>query len=483
MPAIGPGAGRARRRQSVPEAAFRGARRPYLVSRVEGDAALLSIAPVTKTIVVATKSKYATSARAATTLDSAITRHLVQIGPASATELQLEVNNWWLLATVAEEQVNSGALSVEASLTDLVSGLSARLKFGGSNIGSVPVTAGAARLVSDALLPATFGLVLFPAASRWLLTIRRTAASTADSLPWHSTNQTLTRELEFEYQYASAASDAGTVAAAYLDAAPALSQYSQMSGTIVGLTSAPTRPNPGASGISVAGGFVLLGKCNAPTRAIVFVGDSISDGTADVQTPVPTDFGNGWVGRCLAGPDGLPIGSSIKATCSGDRAQYRAAARTLSRNAYRQGNLGVIALGVNDLAGGRTFAQLRSDVYGIAADMKADGIRKVCVATITPKTTSTDGWASAANQAYFSTAFQPDDARDQFNAQIKADASAKANNIDGVIDFAAAVEDAANPGKWKPLHTADGTHPLATGHIAMAGIARSTLMAVAPALA
>ena len=60
--------------------------------------------------------------------------------------------------------------------------------------------------------------------------------------------------------------------------------------------------------------------------------------------------------------------------------------------------------------------------------------------------------------------------RDQLNAQIKADAAAKANGLDDVIDIAAAVQDSALPNRWAApggvAQTADGTHPYPSACIA-----------------
>lgn len=478
---IGSAALRAGGGVAVPESALFFNRLAYLTSPPISEAEMVSTAPVTKTIVATTKGKYATGSRAATTQDSSITRELVQIGPASCTELQLEINNWWLLANATEEQVNSGLLSVEACLVDLVTGIQQRFLFSATNIGSVPIT-GSARLTSDVLLPSAFGLTLFPAYSEWLLVIRRTAASSSDALPWHGTNQSLTRELEFEYQYASGTTNAAAIAAAYIDAAPALSQFSKNgANTNIGVTSAPTMPT-GASGLSVAGGFALLGKANAATRAICLVGDSISDGTADTQTPQPTDLGNGWFGRALVGSDGLPLGSSIKATISGDRAQYAASVNTLRRVALSQCTLAVIALGVNDLAGGRTLVQLLADVRALAALAKAQGAAKVAVCSITPKTAGS--WADAASQNFTGlTMFDPAGThlRQDFNTAIAADAAADANSIDEYIDFTSVTDNAAT-GKWADNGTADGTHPSPAMCAAMAGPARTLFASVAKAV-
>lgn len=460
----------------------------YLINSPISEADMVSTTPVTKTIVATTKNKYATSARATTSLDSTITRHTVSIGPASMTELNLEVHNWWWVASgVAGETINTLTLDIEAELVDLTTGRWARFKFGGNNTGTVPITAGAAWLVSDALSPSAFGLTLFPAHSRWLLTVRRTASGAATlGLPWHSTNQSLTRELEFEYQYASATSSAAAIAAAYFDAPPALVQFSHLNATLQGLVSGVGRPNSGASGLSCAGGYVITGRANAKTRAVVFVGDSKTDGTNDTQTPQPTDEGNGWAGRCLRDPStGLLIASSLKSTVGGDKAQNRVAVDTLSSRAYGQANIGVIAFGANDLKGGRTFAQLRDDTRTIAQRMKAAGVRKVLVASCDPQTAGS--WGDSASQTFTGlTMFDPAGThiRQDYNAQMAADATAGANNIDGYIDFTTVTDDGTT-GKWASAGgtqamTTDGIHELPAMSILKANVARAAILAIAP---
>jgi len=461
------GGGRPPPAAAIPESALFGNRLAYLTDPPLAEADMISITPVTKLLVAATKAKYATSTRSAASLDSSVSQSIHQIGPTSQTELRLEINNWWFLANATEEQINAGALSVEAVLVDDLSGRRARLTFDGSAIGTVPVTAGAARLVSDALLPAAFGLTVFPALSRWRLVVRRTAASGA-ALPYHGTNQSLTRIGEYEYQYASATSDAATIAAAYLDAAPPLAQFSKdNANAALGQVSGVVRPNSGASPNPVAGGFVLLGRANAATRAYCFVGDSITDGTNDTQSPQPTDTGAGWVGRAMTGADGLPIAAFLKASISGDRAQYRAAVNALSRQALAQATAMILALGTNDIAGGRTAAQLIADLTTLAALGRAQGCAKIVGCTITPKA------ADATNAAVHSAGFSPGGVRDTVNAWIRASGGV----FDQIIDFGALD---GTGGLWADAaHQQDGTHPSPAGCIAMADIARPVLAAIA----
>lgn len=453
----------------------------YLTGADTDDTDMLSTTAVSKLIVAATKGKYAVSSNTAATNDSSLTSTLVQIGPASCTELRLEINNWWLLANSTEEQINSAVISVEAVLVDLDSGLRVRFKFSTANIGSVPITSGAARLVSDALLPASFGLAVFPAFSRWCIVVRRTANSSSDALPWDGQYGELSRQMEYDYWYPSGSSSAATVAAAYLDNRETLVQHiKDNSNNIVGLAHAPGRPNVSSSTLSSVGGIILLGKTNAATRAIAIIGDSIADGSGDGTAPVPTDLGPGWFSRALVGSDGYPLASSIKATIASDRAQYAAAVNTLRRNAMAKATHVVIALGNNDVFGSRTSTQIRDDLRTLATLAKAQGASKVIMALVTPRTSSTDSWVTTANQTVV-TNFGVSGLRDTVNAQIISDVTAGTHDMDDYIDFSSVIEESGTR-KWLANMTADGVHPNATAAALMAGVARTKFAALAKAI-
>lgn len=431
--------------------------------------------PATGLLIAATKGKIATDPRAGSSLDSSLARMLVTLGPADWSELRLRLDNWWALSSATGEQANTQAMSGEAVLTSLSTGAFARFKFGGANIGSV---AAGGFLVSDALAPSAFGLTSFPRISQWMLTVRRTLGTSADSLPWMSTNESLTWEGEYEYQYASASSSAAAVAAAYLDAAPALAQVT--SATTKQQTTGIAPPNTGATGISVMGGVALLGRATGAVRAAILIGDSIADGTNDTQSPQPTRHGNGIFGRGIADANGVPLAGLVKCTKSGDRAQWFAGVNAMRRTHIPYANVAIVEYGINDIAGGRTFAQVYADLKTIWALAKAQGVKWVAQSTILPKTTSTDAFVTTANQTP-AAGFEPGGVRDQLNAQIKADAAAKANGLDDVIDIAAAVQDVTLPSRWAApggvAQTADGTHPYPSACVAAAAVVRSKLAA------
>ena len=492
MPRIGPGVGAGHRAYgtgggSVPESSLFFDRRAYLVSPPLSEAAMVSTTPVTKTIVATTKNKYATSSRSSTTYDQNITRHVLHIGPVSMTELTAELHNWWFTSGAAGETIGPGTMDTMFSLTDTVTGLTRYFQWGGSDTGVVPTTAAAAYLVSDPLLPSAFGLLLFPAYSRWLLQVyRKTNVASATSFPWHGTNQSFTREQEYDYQIASATVNAAALKAAYLDGKPPLVQYDRKSpsSSNQGIATAPTWPHSSSGASVTAGGIVITGRANGKTRAIIFVGDSKSDGTNTTQTPQPTDEGNGWIGYSMRDPsNGLVIGSMLKSTMSGDRAMWR---NTLnsdlnSAHAYSQGNIGVIALATNDIKGGQTGLQCANNCRGIAGKMKSAGIRKVIVTSCDPQTASSNGWIDTAGQSFTGLSmFDPSGTahRQAFNSLMAADAAAKVNNIDGFMDFTPATDAAG--GLWVPNGSADGIHELDVVAIAKGNIARSALLAIEP---
>lgn len=435
----------------------------------------LRTTPATGLLIAATKGKIATGSRAGASLDSSLARMLVTLGPADWSELRIRLDNWWALASATGEQANAQPMSVEATLTSLATGAFTRFRFGGANVGAV---AAGGFLVSDAVVPSAFGLASFPRASQWLLTVRRTLGASTDGLPWMGANESLSWETEYEYQYASGTSAAAAVAAAYLDASPTLAQASVTATKQVTTGIAP--PNTGASGIGVMGGVVLLGRATGATRAVVVLGDSIADGNNDVQAPPPTRHGNGIFGRAIADAAGAPLAGMVKCTLSGDRAQWFAGANAQRRTHLPYAGIAVVEYGVNDIAGGRTYAQVYADLKTIWALCKAQGVKWVIQTTLPPKTTSTDAFATTANQTP-AAGFEPGGIRDQLNAQIKADALARANGLDDVMDVAAALQDGTLPNRWAApggvAQTADGTHPSAQACIAGAAVVRAKLAA------
>ena len=91
--------------------------------------------------------------------------------------------------------------------------------------------------------------------------------------------------------------------------------------------------------------------------------------------------------------------------------------------------------------------------------------------TVTPFTSSSDGWASTANQ----TASAGSTERITFNDAVRAGIS----GLLGYFEVADQVESARNSQKWKvPGYTTDGIHATNTGYLAIktsGAVATSTI--------
>lgn len=187
-------------------------------------------------------------------------------------------------------------------------------------------------------------------------------------------------------------------------------------------------------GPSVYAAFAL------PQKSVGLIGDSIGAAAADTWDPTT---GSRFYERALRNV--LPIINVARGSDSFVR--------------YLQQNQGRCSLligyvdrlicqyGRNDISAGASLATVQAEAQSTWAPYLAAGI-KVWQTTITPQTTSTDGWATTANQTVASSAAET--VRVQFNAWIRANYISL--GLSGYLDNAHAV-DPTDSGLW----SADGT--------------------------
>lgn len=231
-----------------------------------------------------------------------------------------------------------------------------------------------------------------------------------------------------------------------------------------------TLPGGGAAVSSSAafGPTAVLGIPSAPMPACAIEGDSIAFGNGDGYD------NNGNVAFAERGLYGADI-PWINLSRASDRAMW------LVRSNYQQRrklwqycNLLLCTLGSNDIANARTLGQIQADLLEIWGDAHARGMT-VVQTTIMTRTTSTDSWATKANQSYV-TGFGPGGTADQLNAWIKQQAADGV--IEGVIDVATAIADPTDLNKWLTngsgsYATGDGVHPLTALHVLAANAVTS----------
>ena len=226
--------------------------------------------------------------------------------------------------------------------------------------------------------------------------------------------------------------------------------------------------------------LALIGR--SAEKPVAILADSIGEGFGDMAD---TADHVGMLAR-LVGP-ALPY---INLSQSGDRLDLLRQSHSKRFAVLGYARTLLLGLGVNDISAGRSLPAIQADLIAIWTEarnhLQPGG--KVIQTTITPNCTSTDNFATLANQtaaANFSTS--GDGTRERLNdwlrdgAPLSEGASAltgtpdafragnAAHPLHAVLDMADEVESARNSGKWRVDGTAfkwtgDGLHPSSFAH-------------------
>jgi lysophospholipase L1-like esterase len=210
-----------------------------------------------------------------------------------------------------------------------------------------------------------------------------------------------------------------------------------------------------------------------PVNSVVAVGDSITDGMGAAP-------GESWpdvLGARLVDAGGATTMAVLSAGISGNR--------LLADGGPQQGDVPltrfdrdvgaadgaadvVLHIGTNDIAAGRSAADIAGGLQRFAERARAAG-KRVFLTTVTPSETGPHGTPAAVA------------ARRELNAWVREHGIAYA---DGVFDFAAAVADPAHPSRLAPAYDAgDGLHLSAAGYRALTTAVDPGRLAGSPCLA
>lgn len=354
-------------------------------------------------------------------------------GKGAVTSLKIGMTGYRVPSTGAAAVAIGNDYTLEAAFEKVSPASSTRFLFSGANSGTV--ANGANLVLSDALT------VNIAAGEQFAIRKNITIASETMNFP-----DITSYLLPTDNRYTSPAA------------------ASQLLNT--GAMTTPTGGTPAGAAIAAC----LLGIPSVATPSVVIVGDSIANGS--------TDNARGYIIRGLDSVNGYNVPWSRSTVNSWS---YNAASTSTQIQAIWPYCTHILfELGVNDIQNGRTLLQIQTDMTTLWTAAKAvtgpyGKPLKVYQTIITPKTTSTDSFATTANQT-LATGFTTGGIRDQLNAWIKAQVGL--GLLDGYVDPTIYCEDQSNFGKWvvngtANYATADGIHPTSTFHQAMAAAVNS----------
>lgn len=245
--------------------------------------------------------------------------------------------------------------------------------------------------------------------------------------------------------------------------------------------------NPtGGADARVYGPTAILGQPVNPASVLGIVGDSIAAGGGDVASGQD----KGWITRALGNNYAYQRVALTGQTIAGWYIQEGGAKWRQQGILERVGPTHILCeLGINSISTG--FASMASQALGDGKRGPWSALSNfgvpVWVTTLTPSTTSTDAWATVANQ----TVTANEAARVSYNNWIRDGAPITAapssggvaaavgstgtirmgqpgHPLAGYIEVADLAESARDSGKWKAGYTVDGLHPNQTAHAALA---------------
>ena len=231
--------------------------------------------------------------------------------------------------------------------------------------------------------------------------------------------------------------------------------------------------------------LVFLGRFTEPGHlSVIGIGDSILDGTGDSANPVPVISGYGFYNRAAVDSNGANAIAMFNLTRHGQSASNFANPKRQTRQALFLpfANVVVEEYGTNDLgsSGGGDPAAILSNLDKIWTAARNAGVQKIVRTKLMPRTTSTDLWATPANQTP-NTGWEADGKRDAINAGLQT--ALAGGRIDFLLDTLAVLGDPADPSRWLTngtgkYTTADGTHLSPSGNALLAPHLRAALLSL-----
>lgn len=381
------------------------------------------------------------------------------LGSGDLSELRLLLDNW-RLSYSTNTMINAGnTLPIQGASLE-IGGVIRPITFGGQQ--SVTLADGANDVLSDGLMPTDFSLSTFAQGTTALVKLLVMFDSASASFLCNSS--------------ARAVSQSGA-RVAWFDPTVTTSSdvYAAGQWTATG-TAVTTRSN----------GYVpkLVGRHTSVNAKVwLSVGDSISQGTGDSGSTNRV-AGLGWMSRAMrdtSDKDASQVAYMSMAVHGSASTLPVADARyaTLAKYATHA----VVMYGTNDMGNngtGTPLATLQSRLTAVYSLLRTNGINKILAGHLLPRTTSTDSWATEANQTYSggTGGWDSTGIPSQTNAWLTAQVGSLVDGVQhwpsirSTDDLKFITTGTAN------YATTDGTHPTTVSYGLMAGDVRAQMAAL-----
>lgn len=324
------------------------------------------------------------------------------------TRLKIGIPNWWVNSSSPFQELGTGGTATVTASIEYPAGTFTQVLFNGSSSGSIPDLT---TLVSD------WVSVTIPNNTKFF--VRIYFVNSVSVIPFSTTNPT---------------SSAGSG----VEAGNSGITDKTLSGTV---SSSNTHLSP----------VFIIGDTDQ--ASVVFIGDSKCIGTNDTTVDSHSDYGE------LAKSFGLkPYGYSL--TCRGSDSASKFILPDAANNRlaiWKYATHIVNGYGYNDIWNDGSTASVTMETMQTIYKWAHQANKKVYQITIGPKTTSTDSFATTANQTISNTT--RDTNRKAFNALVRTNRS----GADGYFELADSQESARDSGKWNVdgtpnKYTSDGIH-------------------------
>lgn len=377
------------------------------------------------------------------------------IGSGDMSELRLSFNGWYLAATDATNYGN--AYSIVKCALEKDAGTFATVLFSGGR--TKTINAGDVDIQSDAILPSSFSLSKFTRGEKYWIRLEYSVASTGLILP------------RGDIAYSTYGFPASVGLA--LDSGGSVVDPVDGTGTMTFTSGWANFANPMIP-------LVLGRQVSGDVKTFIGLGDSIMNGSNDTLS------GHGLIGmfsQALTDSDltSNPIGGCDFGS-SGSKSSLWSATNAAKPKAFlKYAKYAVEEFGTNEFnVGNGALASAETNTAALWTACYANGIAKVIRTKLTPRTTSTDSWATTGNQTFTNAAWQAGGDGRLFNDWL--DTQIGAGKITDMVNLTSQrvgsnqtldtfyqwnVNGSANFG------TSDGTHPSPANHILAAAELRT----------